>query len=312
MLFVMALYAFAAFGSYRPSFSLFFGGYLLCLISHLNVHDYYHFQPDTGSFAGWVLLAEKMVQTAALLLCIRKAKHQDQQIRALQENQQKENRVDEIRNEIAQNLHDELGSQLCAISLLSQTTSRLTDKDLIQQRLNTIGQTARQVTEAMRVIVWSLNSSSNSLQHISQRIQETALGLFSDCRTQLHIDCTPTDQPSALSHRQKQELHRIAQECLTNVFRHARAQNVWMQLQETPAGLLFTLRDDGVGFNRNRTGSGLGLSGMRQRASQIGASLSIESAPAEGTIIVLRIPTKTVPELPARCEPPSLHLQTTD
>ena len=210
---------------------------------------------------------------------------QSQLIEQLQENERKQARLNGLRDEIARDLHDEMGSQLSSISILSQTTSRYVSDERARHRLVTIGQTARQVMESMREIVWSLNSSSDTLMHVGLRIRETAYTLFNDSSIQLHTDLTGVDALHELTQKQRRELHLIVKECLTNILRHANAQNVWFILRVEPDRLVCTIRDDGVGFDLTTQASGLGLRSIRSRAGQMGATLSIESESGMGTTI---------------------------
>lgn len=217
-----------------------------------------------------------------------KLRIQSQLIEQLLENEQKQAKLNGLRDEIARDLHDEMGSQLASISILSQTIARFVTDERASQRLTTIGQTARQVMESMREIVWSLNSSSDSMQHLGLRIGETAQALFSEVPARLHTDLAPTSQRLNLTEKQRRELHLIAKECLTNVFRHANAQHVWIMLRVESNELLLTIRDDGVGFTQATQAGGLGLRSIRMRTDQIGATLSIESAEGQGTTIRVR------------------------
>lgn len=219
-----------------------------------------------------------------------KIQYQSQLIEQLQENERKQAKLNGLRDEIARDLHDEMGSQLSSISILSQTTSRYVTDERAQQRLSTIGQTARQVMESMREIVWSLNSSSDSLQNVGRRIQETAHTLFSDSPVRLHINLTETNTLHGLTEKQRRELHLIAKECLTNVLRHARAKHVGIRLKNKDNLLIMSIHDDGIGFESDNGSSGLGLSSVRQRAERLNAALRIESEFGEGTTVTLTCP----------------------
>lgn len=217
-----------------------------------------------------------------------KIQYQSHLIEQLQENERKQAKLNRLRDEIARDLHDEMGSQLSSISILSQTTNRYVSDDRARTRLTTIGETARQVMDSMREIVWSLNSSSDTIQHVGLRIRETAYMLFNDSPIQLHMDLTGDTSLHELTQKQRRELHLITKECLTNSLRHSHAQNVWLTLLANSGGLLFTIRDDGKGFTSMDETSGLGLRSMRQRAAQMGAVFSIESEPGAGTTIQLQ------------------------
>ncbi len=241
------------------------------------------------------IVIESLLFTVAISVVNRqiereKIRYQAQLIEQLQENEQKQARLNGLRDEIARDLHDEMGSQLSSISILSQTTMRYVEDERAQQRLVTIGQTTRQVMDSMREIVWSLNSSSDTIQHLSLRIGETAYGLFNDTTIRLHADLAKTDTWHGLTGKKRRELHLIAKECLTNVLRHANAQNVWLTLHVKPDNVLLSIRDDGTGFDPATDISGLGLRSIQQRTRTLGAKLHIDTEPGGGTSIRIDCP----------------------
>jgi signal transduction histidine kinase len=92
-------------------------------------------------------------------------------------------------------------------------------------------------------------------------------------------------------------LFRVVQEGLTNILRHAKASSVMVRLDQDHDLIILEICDDGVGFDPQRLESldpgkrGLGLRGMRERATILGGSLELESAPREGTTVRIRFHT---------------------
>jgi len=89
---------------------------------------------------------------------------------------------------------------------------------------------------------------------------------------------------------------RVAQEALTNVVRHARAQTVSVELHRTPEALHLVVRDDGIGFDvmtAEQQGASLGLLGMRERVTLLGGEMDCQSAPGRGTEIHAFFPVRT-------------------
>ena len=89
-------------------------------------------------------------------------------------------------------------------------------------------------------------------------------------------------------------LYRIAQEALTNVAKHSRAENVDVILERRPDSVLLIVEDDGVGFDpgdTRKSTQGFGLLGMQERAGLVGAMLDIESAAGKGTTVLVRMAT---------------------
>jgi signal transduction histidine kinase len=109
---------------------------------------------------------------------------------------------------------------------------------------------------------------------------------------------TVTGTPHPLSPKIEATLFRVAQEALANVRKHARASRVALTLSYMGDTVALDARDDGVGFDplqtateaRDQTTGGFGLKGMRERVEQVGGTLSVESAPGEGSTLVVELP----------------------
>jgi signal transduction histidine kinase len=85
-------------------------------------------------------------------------------------------------------------------------------------------------------------------------------------------------------------LLRIAQEALTNAFRHARARRVWLRVTYGPGTLQLSVRDDGQGFDPQLLQEGgFGLVSMRERSEHIGGRLQIDTRPGAGTEVTLTL-----------------------
>ena len=97
-----------------------------------------------------------------------------------------------------------------------------------------------------------------------------------------------------LARAQSLALFRIFQEALTNVERHANAQNIEVNLTATPGVLMLQVQDDGRGIKAQEIAGlhSLGLLGMRERANHLGGSFDIHGVPGDGTILTVSIPIK--------------------
>jgi signal transduction histidine kinase len=89
-------------------------------------------------------------------------------------------------------------------------------------------------------------------------------------------------------------LFRVAQEALTNVVRHSRANAASVALRQQSGGVILAVRDDGVGFDpaNPRTGRSLGLASMSERVHLVNGTLDVESAPGHGTAVIAWVPAK--------------------
>ncbi|GAB3997267.1 hypothetical protein GCM10028807_42010 [Spirosoma daeguense] len=113
------------------------------------------------------------------------------------------------------------------------------------------------------------------LQDVGLCIRETAYALFQDSAVRLHIDISEISATLSLSEKQRREIHLIAKECLTNIFRHAHARQVWLSLRTESNTLSIVIRDDGVGFDVSNDTSGLVLKSIRQRIDDLQRHLRI-------------------------------------
>jgi signal transduction histidine kinase len=87
-------------------------------------------------------------------------------------------------------------------------------------------------------------------------------------------------------------LYRLVQEALTNVGKHARADNAWIVLRDAGGHVTVEIRDDGVGFEPERPSAGFGLTGMRERVALAGGAVTIDSTPGAGTRVVASLPAR--------------------
>jgi signal transduction histidine kinase len=126
---------------------------------------------------------------------------------------------------------------------------------------------------------------------------ETQLKRFS-ARTGIEVRLRTDGDPDSLPDVVQTAIYRVAQEALTNVFRHAGATAIEVDLVERDGGVELRVRDDGVGFNpgviaragSGAPGAGLGLGGMAERARLVGGELDVRSAPGGGATVTLRVP----------------------
>ncbi len=201
---------------------------------------------------------------------------------------------EEQRRRFARELHDEVGQVLTAVKLKLHALGVLPGAESLAPRIE---ESIDSVDDAIR-----------SVRDISLELRPSALddlGLVEALRWYLerqlrelplvaHVEAAPIERP--LPAEVEIACFRVAQEALTNVLRHARAQEIWVSLDVVEAGLELRVRDDGVGFDSELArrqaaqGNSLGLSGMQERLSLLGGRLEIESSPGSGTEIRATFP----------------------
>jgi signal transduction histidine kinase len=210
--------------------------------------------------------------------------------------------ADEERNRIARDLHDRIGQSLAYLAIELDRLTRTHDEgkdvgDAIAQLREDVRSVVREVRETLydlRTDVSDDQDVSRTLHTYASRVEERS-GLILYVRT---------ESEGRLPILQEREMWRIAQEALTNVERHADADNVNLHWSCDGTRALLEVSDDGRGFELDKSGriDSYGLMGMRERASSIGALLEIDSTPGEGTTIRCSLTPATAgdPRIPDR------------
>jgi two-component system sensor histidine kinase UhpB len=189
------------------------------------------------------------------------------------------------RRRIARELHDEVGQTLTGAMLQVEALAAVIPDELRPQ-LEELRETARHGTQEVRRIARRLRPEA--LDELG--LQSALAALATAFAEQAKVPVERRLQAGLeLSKEEELVVYRVAQEALTNVVRHARAGHVTLDLRADEGAVVLTVRDDGRGLAAEQVATN-GIRGMRERAMLIGASLSLESAPGEGTEVRLAIP----------------------
>jgi signal transduction histidine kinase len=212
--------------------------------------------------------------------------------------------LERVRTRIATDLHDDIGAGLSRVAILSEVVKQQVSGKAEQSvpMLTEIADSARGLVEAMREIVWAIDPRREELSAVVSRVRQFAYDVLEAKGINWDFIVQPELEQIKLDPEQRRHLFLIFKEGLNNIARHADCQSVSMTLTLDRQQLWGEIRDDGRGFPaRNGTGSaeepmgyanGYGLENMRQRASQVGGQVWIDSAPGEGARIKLMIPLK--------------------
>ena len=199
----------------------------------------------------------------------------------------------QLRNKIAADLHDEIGSTLSSISLLSG----LTEKQMIanqpqkaEQLIHKISQDSRQMLESMDDIVWTINPRNDSMSTLLTRLREYAKPLADSKDIELKFMVSPEAENSMLTLNVRQNVYLIVKEAINNLFKYAQATEAEVRFDKKGKNMEVVVKDNGVGFDSNGISNRNGLKNMHERAATIGAKLDIDSNPENGTVLSLLIP----------------------
>ncbi len=221
-------------------------------------------------------------------------------------------RFDEVlaeRNRIARELHDTLLQGLSGITM--QLQALWTKLPLSKERtmLAEIIQDAARCTAEARQSLWGLRTVGAGSLEFSVKLQKLARDAAESGKLVPVLRVNPVSL--AGSPEIEYQLLRIAQEAINNVVKHAGARRLEVQLDQTPAQVTMSIGDDGAGFDAEcRRFGHFGIVGMLERAREIGANLSIDSKPGQGTALSVVVPLRraALPDTEVDAQPKVEHL----
>jgi ligand-binding sensor domain-containing protein/two-component sensor histidine kinase len=193
--------------------------------------------------------------------------------------------IERLRTRIAADLHDRIGSDLTAISIMSEVAANHYEKEAkdFLPTLNKISETARALVESMADIVWLVNPRQDSLYDLVLRLKESSEDLCSHSGINFTTDNLRKLQHVHLPMDYRQNLYMILKEAINNCLKHSKCHQIQLKTKVTSRKLEIILNDDGNGFEQQRSLWGNGLHNMKQRAQAIGGSIKISSLPGSGT-----------------------------
>lgn len=204
-------------------------------------------------------------------------------------------RLQRVRDRIARDLHDDIGSTLGSISFYSEALKRKlndTDDAMARDVAARIGSSSREMIDQMSDIVWSVDPKNDDAGALSTRLQTFAGDMLAAKNITLRFHADAVLSERKLSAEQRRNLFLICKEVLHNTVKYADARSVTITLKSTAKALELLLADDGKGFDPANMDSynGNGLPNMRARAEAIGAVFAIESSPGTGTRVSITVP----------------------
>jgi two-component system sensor histidine kinase UhpB len=198
-----------------------------------------------------------------------------------------------LRNKIANDLHDEVGSALSSITMFTNI-ARMNPHETNEKIIRKIGDTSKITVENMSDIVWSINTRNDSLVNLMERMKVYGYTLFEDSPVKFITDF-PTDLDKfKIGMEARKNLLFLYKEALNNVVKHAQATQVVVKLRFESKMLLFQIWDNGQGFNPNQKSNGNGLFSLKERALALNGRIEIDSEVGKGTKISLYISTTSL------------------
>ncbi|MCI1751338.1 MAG: histidine kinase [Flavobacteriales bacterium] len=196
-----------------------------------------------------------------------------------------------VRNRIASDLHDEVGSSLSAITIGSQLAKQLgnCEDQRMQVLLSRIGSTSSESLRSMSDIVWAIDPKNDQGEALVKRMRRIANELLESKGVEVSFIVTGGVEELKLPMNARKELLLIYKEAVHNASKYAEARNVSIHLSRAHGTLSLSVKDDGKGFDHALHPDGHGLGSMQRRGTTLGSMVLIESMMGEGTRISIQV-----------------------
>ena len=202
-----------------------------------------------------------------------------------------ERAIESERMRISQNIHDELGSSLASISILSDLAGKdAALPEASRPHLARIAGGARELIARLSELVWSTSPRNDPIEQVVDHFLTHAKDFLESADLRCRFDVPRVLPRQPLRSETRHHLFLAFKEALNNVWRHARASEVWIRVRFDEKELTVIVEDDGLGFDPAAPVSGHGRENLQTRMKEARGRCEYESAPGRGTLVRLVVP----------------------
>lgn len=196
--------------------------------------------------------------------------------------------VEIVRNNIARDLHDDIGSALSSINIMSQLA--MLEKGNVGDQMRRISETSLRMMESMSDIVWSINPENDSLDKLIVKMKEFAQEILEPQDIQYTFEVDHDLLALKLDVEKRKNLFLIFKESVNNAAKYSESSHVLVRIEAQRGNLQLTVKDNGKGFETENVRRGNGLTNMVQRARSMKGRLTQIASPGNGTEIIAQLP----------------------
>ena len=210
----------------------------------------------------------------------------------MQENELQRLRIKKIREDIINNLHDDIGTQISVINALSQGSLHWLDIDQNKslKYLHDIEDAISNIASKTEQIVFEGNSKAIvDESHLSRQLEEILMILFQNTNINYTTTLPPDKAWNSYSSAFKNQLFLIFKELLVNIKKHAQASELKILIKIRSNNFYMMVSDNGIGFDTKQNHPGHGHHSLRKRVETLNGKLDIKSSPDKGTVIEVKI-----------------------
>lgn len=198
----------------------------------------------------------------------------------------KQRQLQIIRNSIADDLHDDIGSTLSSIRIINDLAKAKSPEALLL--LNSIGENTAAIQENMSDIVWAINPRNDHFENIVLRMNVFATEILDAKKIQLQFDSDEALKTARLSMGQRKNLYLFFKEVINNATKYSDARKVRVEICKKDQHIEMSITDDGKGFDDSTLVSGNGMCSLKKRAEELNGVYRIDSQVDKGTEVRLK------------------------
>jgi two-component system sensor histidine kinase UhpB len=199
--------------------------------------------------------------------------------------------IEKIRNNIARNLHDDIGSTLTSINILSKVAlQQAGDNIAVRHDLEKIKSRTAIIMESMADIIWAINPANDPLDKTMAKMREFASEMLENAGISFSFKEEGNIMELKLGVAERKNLYLIFKEAINNMVKYSGATVTEIVLHRTADRFLMKISDNGIGFDHTKQYAGNGLKNMQSRAGEMNAAFKIDSSPLTGSIVYVSVP----------------------
>ena len=199
--------------------------------------------------------------------------------------------LQKVRNRIATDLHDDIGSTLTNISILSELSKKnMQNEEQTKNFLNRISEEVYFSNQALDDIVWSINTSNDTLEQTVARMRRYAAEVFDIGNISYSLQLDEQFERYKLNMDQRRDCFLLFKEAINNIYKHAHAKHVSIKVWVERSHLYMEIVDDGKGFDTSASSNRNGIKNMHSRIEKRNGSINIRSGEGKGTCTEIAFP----------------------
>ncbi|MEO7048185.1 MAG: tetratricopeptide repeat protein [Ferruginibacter sp.] len=200
--------------------------------------------------------------------------------------------MERMRNNIARDLHDDIGSTLTSINILSKVALQQKEQtgNLMETSMQKIKDRSSAIMESMGDIVWAINPQNDSFEQMIFRMKEFTAEILDPLNISYHFKEAGNFSTIKLDIKKRKDFYLLFKEAVNNAAKYSNCKNLNIVIEQDMQQLHLKVSDDGIGFNENVIKNGNGLVNMRERAMAMNGKINIESVIGDGTVIRVHVP----------------------